>query len=330
MATMKVIQFHEYGDPEVLQYEEIERPTPGSKQVLVKIEALGINYADTMRRRNNYLERTPLPYILGGEIAGTIEELGPDVPDTVKVGDRVVGMAGANGYAQYTVMPYRQLYPLPPTLTFSQGAAVLVQGMTAYDILRLGQLKPGESVLVHAAAGGVGVFSVQLAKLMGAGQVIATASSPAKLELARSLGADQLVNYTEPEWYNQVKELTGGKGVDVILEMVGGEIFNQNLRCLAPYGRMVVFGAASNQVPTLNPIQLMYKNQTVTGYWMVTSLASQPQRFAQGVQEIFHWIAEGKVKIIVDRSFPLSEAAQAHTLMESRQTVGKLVLLPQE
>src|SRR5690349_20806576 len=121
MPTMKVIQFHEYGDPEVLQYEEIERPTPGSKQVLVKIEALGINYADTMRRRNNYLERTPLPYILGGEIAGTIEALGPDVPDTVKVGDRVVGMAGTNGYAQYTVMPYRQLYPLPPTLTFSQG-----------------------------------------------------------------------------------------------------------------------------------------------------------------------------------------------------------------
>lgn len=326
MATMKVVRFHEYGDPEVLKYEDEEMPKPNKREVLIKVEAVGINYADTMRRRNNYLEHTPLPYIFGGEIAGTVVELGEGV-ENVAVGTRVLGLA-AIGYAQYTKMPARQVFPIPDFLSFEQAVTLPVQGMTAYDILKhSGQMKPGESVLVHAAAGGVGIYSVQLAKLMGAGKVIATASTDAKLELAKSLGADVGINYSNPEWYKEVKELTDGKGVDVILEMVGGEVTNQNLKCLATFGRMVVFGAASNQIPSINPMQLMYKNHVVAGYWLVNTI-SRPAMFAEGLQELLGWIQEGKLKLIVEHTYPLSEAAKAHTEMEGRQTVGKLVLLP--
>jgi len=327
MATMKAIKFHEYGEPTVLKYEEVEKPTPEKGQVLLKIEAVGLNYADTMRRRNNYLEHTPLPCILGGEIAGTIEALGPEVQN-LEVGARVLAIVGTGGYAEYAVVPARQLFPTPANLSFAQATTLPVQGVTAYDILKMsGQLKSGETVLVHAAAGGVGVYSVQLAKLMGAGKVIATASTAAKLELARSLGADETVNYTEADWYKQVRDLTGGKGVDVILEMVGGEIFNQNFKCLALGGRVVIFGVASQKNPTLNPVELMYRNQTVTGYWLVNTIA-KPQQFAQAMQELFGWISQDKLKIVVDYTFPLAEAVQAHATLEGRQSVGKVVLLP--
>ncbi len=324
---MKAIRFHEYGGPEILKYEDVERPEPRKNQVLLKIEAVGINYADTMRRYNNYLENTPLPYMLGGEIAGTVEEIGPEV-EGIKVGQRALAIAATGGYAEYAAVNTRQLIPLPASLSFAEATTLPVQGMTAYDILKMsGQLKPGETVLVHAAAGGVGIFSVQLAKLMGASKVIATASTDAKLELARSLGADVLVNYTEPKWYEKVREATDGKGVDVILEMVGGEIFSQNFKCLNTFGRVVIFGVASKQMPTLSPAQLMLRNHAVIGYWLVNTL-SNPALFAQGMQELLGWVAEGKVKLVVEHTFPLAEAAKAHELMESRQTVGKLVLLP--
>ena len=326
--TMGVIKFEQHGEPDVLQYVQVERPTPGRGEVLVKIEAVGINYADTMRRRDAYLEKTPLPYILGGEIAGTVEALGPEVKG-VEPGTRVVAMIGTGGYAQYAVLPARQVFMIPANLSFAEATTVPVQGVTAYDILKTsGQLKAGESVLVHAAAGGVGVYSVQLAKLMGAGKVIATASTAAKLELARSLGADEVINYAEnPDWHKKVLELTDGKGVDVILEMVGGEVFNQNFKCLAKYGRVVIFGVASNKIPTLNPAQLMYRNHTVTGYWLINTI-SRPGALDRAMGELLSWINEGKIKLVAEHTMPLSQAQQAHTMLEGRQTVGKVVLLP--
>ncbi len=325
--TMHVIRFTKYGEPDVLKYEEAPRPAPGAGEILVKIEAVGINYADTMRRRNAYLEPTPLPYIMGGEIAGTVAAVGEGV-NNLKEGDRVLGIVGTGGYAEYAVISARQVFALPDTLSFAEATTVPVQGVTAYDTLKMsGQLKPGETVLVHAAAGGVGVFAVQIAKLMGAGKVIATASTPAKRELARSLGADEVVDYTQPEWFNEVRQLTGGQGVDVVLEMVGGEIFNQNFKCLKRFGRVVIFGVASNIMPTLNPAQLMNRNHAVIGYWLVNTL-SQPGLFAAAMQEVLGWIGAGKIKLIVENTFPLAEAAKAHAMLEGRQTVGKLVLLP--
>ncbi len=335
MATMKAIKFYEYGEPDVLKYEDVEKPTPGPGQVLVKVEAVGINFADTMRRRNNYLEHTEVPHILGGEIAGTVEEVGPDVAGQlmpngleVKEGMRVLAVVG-QAYAQYALVPARQVFPIPASLDAATAVTIPVQGVTAYDILKLsGRLAAGESVLVHAAAGGVGIYSVQLAKLMGAGKVIATASTDAKLELARSLGADEVINYTtETEWPKRVREMTDGKGVDVILEMVGGEVFKQNFKCLALFGRVVIFGVASQETPTLNPTQLMYRNHSVIGYWLVNTM-SRPKLFAQAMNELVGWVNEGKLKAIVEHTFPLSETAAAHTMLEGRQTIGKVVLLP--
>ncbi len=326
MPTMKVIRMHEYGGPEVLKYEDEEIPTPRRGQVLVKVEAPGINYADTMRRYNEYLEKTPLPYIPGGEIAGTVAALGDGV-EGFQVGDRVLALT-ENGYAQYALVMARILFRIPDNISFAEAASIPVQGVTAYEIIKYsGQLKPGESVLVHAAAGGVGIFSVQVAKLLGAGKVIATASSAEKLEIARSLGADELVNYTDPEWYKKVREVTGGKGADVILEMAGGDIFKQSLQCLAPFGRLVIFGVASRQLPQLNAAQLMLRNQTVTGYWLVNSMG-RSQKFVEGMKELLGWIGEGKVKTVVDHVYPMADVARVHGLIESRQTTGKVVLLP--
>lgn len=327
MTTMKAIKIEEYGGPEVLQYVDVDKPEVGPGKVVIKVHAAGINYADTMQRQNKYLTPTKLPAILGSEAAGTVEEVGEGVTN-LKVGDRVLTV-GENSYSQYVVAPARGVFPLPDNVSFEQAVTIPVQGLTAYEILKFsGQLKPGETVLVHAAAGGVGVFAVQLAKLLGAGMVIATASTAEKLELAKSLGADQLVNYAEnKEWPATVREMTGGKGVDIILEMVGGEVFNQNLKCLATFGRMVVFGAASSQIPTMNPMQLMYRNQAVIGYWLINTIKN-PQMFAAHMNELLGWIATGKVKLHVEHTFPLSQTAKAHEAIESRQTTGKVVLLP--
>lgn len=328
MTTMKAIRFTEYGGPEVLQYVDVEKPTPGAEQILLKIEAVGVNYADTMKRHNQYLTPTKLPAILGGEIAGTIEEVGANVKH-LKAGQKVFAIVDTDGYAQYAAIPANAVFPIPAGLSPEQAVTLPVQGLTAYEILKFsGQLKAGESVLVHAAAGGVGIFSVQLAKLLGAGKVIATASTDAKLELAKSLGADHTINYTsEKDWPAKVRELTGGKGVDVILEMVGGEVFSQNFKCLNYFGRVVVFGAASRELPTMQPSQLMYRNHAVIGYWLVNTFR-QPELLAKHMQELSELVATGKVKVIVEHTFPLSETAQAHTVLEGRQTVGKVVLLP--
>ncbi|HEV2661452.1 MAG TPA: zinc-binding dehydrogenase, partial [Ktedonobacteraceae bacterium] len=217
--------------------------------------------------------------------------------------------------------------PIPDTLDFPHAAAFMVQGLTAYQLLReSAHIQTGESVLIHAAAGGVGTLAVQLAKLMGAGQVIGTASSEAKLELARSLGADSAINYSQPDWFEQVKAATQGKGTDIILEMVGGEISKQSLQCLAPFGRMVIYGAASNEITQFTGIQLMYKNQSIIGYWL-TSWLQRSDRVAAAALDLMKYLNSGRLKIIVGATFPLAEAAQAHLAIAERQTTGKVVLL---
>ncbi len=219
MASMKAALAEEFGEPDVLQYTEVERPSPGQGEALIEVRSIGVNYADTMRRRNQYLVPQELPFVPGSEVAGVISEAGDGV-DGVSVGDRVVTLLGEGGYAPYAVAPVENLIPLPDGLDFDEAAAVPLQGLSAYHILKTsGRLVEGESVLVHAAAGGVGTLAVQMAKLLGAGKVIATASTQEKLELARDLGADVLVNYTEDGWPERVREATDGAGADVIMEM---------------------------------------------------------------------------------------------------------------
>lgn len=322
---MKAIRIHETGGPEVMHLEEIETPTPKEGEVLIKIAAVGINYADLAQRQGAYLTRTRTPMTMGFEFAGTVTDLGPGVSSPV-VGTRVVAFA-EGGYAEYAVASTNSVIPIPPNLDFAHAAALPVQGITAYQLLReSAHLQEGERVLVHAAAGGVGTLAVQLAKLMGAGTVIGTASNANKLDLVRRLGADTTINYTEQNWAEQAKAATAGKGADIILEMVGGSIAEQSLRCLAPFGRMVVYGAAGGEMVQFSGIQLMYKNQAIIGYWL-TSWMSRPDRIFQAAMELMQYVAAGKLEIIVGQTFPLAEAVAAHQTIADRKTTGKTVLL---
>lgn len=324
---MKAVQFKEYGAPEVLQVVDVPKPTIRPRGVLVQVKAAGVNFADTARRYGQYLANTPLPYIPGAEVAGVIAEVSPEVTE-FKVGDRVVALTEDGGYAEYISLHEAQLVRIPDFVDFNQAASILGQGLSAYHILKTsGQLAPGETVLVHAAAGGVGTLAVQLAKLMGAGKVIATASNLEKLDLALSLGADVGINYTEENWHKQVIAETDGKGVDVVLEMVGGDIFKNSLKCMAVNGRLVIYGRAGGQVTKFDPAILMQRNVSVVGFWLVHTLKNQTL-YKNSLAELLNYIGEGKLKLIVGESLPLEEAKKAHELIEGRKTVGKVVLNP--
>lgn len=327
MAQMKAIQVSEFGGPEVLELVEIERPSPSEGEVLVEVKAAGVNFADTMRRRNEYLEETPLPFVPGAEIAGVVAEVGAGVEE-VSEGDWVVTLLETGGYAEYVVAPAQYLISIPDEANFDEAAAIPLQGLTAYHVLKTsGMLEEGESVLVHAAAGGVGYLAVQMAKLMGASPVIATASTQEKLDLAKELGADVLIDYTEEDWPEQVRESTGGVGADVILEMVGGEFIQKNLECLAAFGRMVVYGAASGERGTLVPMDLMHYNQFVAGFYLPQIMA-HPELFVPSLQEVLGWISSGEVSLTIGARYPLEQASVAHDALEGRQTTGKIILNP--
>ncbi len=327
MAQTKAIVAEGPGEPEVLRYADVERPAPRGWEVLIRVEAAGVNYADTMRRRDRYLVRQGFPLTPGSEVAGTVVEVGGDV-ENVSEGDRVVTLLDSGGYAEFAVAPAASLIPLPEGLGFAEAAAVPLQGLTAYHTIKTsGALKDGETVLVHAAAGGVGALAVQMAKLLGAGRVVATAGSREKLDLARSLGADVLVDYTEGDWPEKVLQATDGEGADVILEMVGADFPEKNLGCLATFGRMVVFGAASGDRGHLVPGALMNGCQSVVGFWLVPIL-SRPGLIAPALEEILGWIAAGDLKLTIGATYPLEKAAEAHADLEGRKTTGKLILKP--
>ncbi len=327
MARMKTILVEEFGEPEVLQYTDAERPSPGEGEALIEVRSAGVNYADTMRRRNQYVESQELPFTPGSEVAGTVAEVGEGV-ESVSAGDRVVTLLGSGGYAEYAVAPARNLIPLPETLGFDEAAAIPLQGLTAYHCIKTsGALKEGESVLVHAAAGGVGTLAVQMAKLLGAGKVIATASSDEKLDLARSLGADVLIDYTEEDWPEKVREATEGRGADVILEMVGSDFPEKNLKCLNVFGRMVVFGAASRERGTIVPAALMKRCHAVVGFYL-PQIMRRPDLFVPSLREVLGWISSGDLQLTIGATYPLESAAEAHADLEGRRTTGKLLLNP--
>lgn len=324
---MKAVQLEKFGGPEVLEIVEINRPVPTGREVLIEIKAIGVNYADTARREGQYVVKTPLPFIPGAEIAGVVTAVGEKV-ESVKPGMRVVTLIESGGYSEFALADERSLIPIPEQLDFQNAAALPLQGLSAYHVLKtMGRLEKGETVLVHAAAGGVGTLSVQLAKLFGAGKIIATASSPEKLELARKMGADVLINYSESNWVEQVLEATGGKGVDVALEMVGGEVFNNTLKCLATFGRLVVFGAASGEQSRMYPSSLMARNQSVIGFFL-PQIMRKPELLQYSLVELLTYLGEGKLKLTIGGVFPLEEATNVHVLLQSRKTIGKLILEP--
>lgn len=315
---MKAIRIHDFGASENLRVDEIEKPTPGADEVLIKTAAAGINYADTMLRQGKYLFTPELPFTLGFEVAGTIEEVGANV-SAFKIGQRVLATVRGGGYAENAAADWRTIVPIPDDLEFGRATALLVQGLTALGLLA--DLKSGQTILIHAAAGGVGSLLVQLAKHKGA-KVLGTASTAEKLEKIAGLGADVGINYTESDWTDEVLAATGGKGADLIIEMVGGEIGRQNLKCLATGGTMIVYGAASGEDFQISALGLLGKMHTVKGYNL--NLETR-ENMAAFTKELMSHIAENRLEVIVNE-FPLEQAKEAHDALEGRKTMGKVVL----
>lgn len=324
---MKAIMIREPGGPEVLRLENVEMPEPGAGQVLIKVEAAGVNYADTGVRRGMRFgpHQAEMPLTPGFEVAGSVAALGEGVEGPAE-GTRVAAVLESGGYAGYAVADAGMVVKIPDGVDFhAASAALLVQGITAYGVLHdAARLQEGESILVQVAAGGVGSLAVQLAKLAGAGTVVGTAGSAEKRELALSLGANLAVDYGREDWIEQVLEATGGSGVDVVLESVGGEVGARAFECLAPLGRLVMFGAASGRpMPPPDLMQLNVKGQSFSGFggpWL------RPGRAQAAREELSRYLRDGNLRV-VGPSFPLAEAAEAHRAVEGRATVGKVVLL---
>ncbi|ELK48939.1 quinone oxidoreductase [Halobacillus sp. BAB-2008] len=324
---MKAIQFKAYGGPSVLEEVTIDVPTLEKDEVLLKVEAVGVNYADTARREGAYVLPTPLPFIPGAEVAGVVAGTGSDA-SRFKEGDRVVTLIGSGGYAEFVKTKESTLIPIPDGVDYETAVALPLQGLTAYHILTtMGRMEKGETVLIHAAAGGVGSLAVQLAKHFGAGNVIATASTEEKLFLARDLGADHVINYTHEHWREDVMDVTGGKGVDVALEMAGGEVFLETVKCMRSFGRVVVYGVASGNPATMYPSGLMNRNLSVIGFFL-PQIMKKPVLFEKSLDHLLQLVNTGDLKLTIGGVFKLEEAARVHEMMQGRQTTGKIVLKP--
>ncbi|MDA9451197.1 MULTISPECIES: quinone oxidoreductase family protein [unclassified Bradyrhizobium] len=325
---MKTVRFHRTGGPDVLTFEDVPEPVAREGEVLIKVEAVGVNFADVLRRRgDDYPEPTPLPFTPGGEIAGRVAAVGANVSG-IEPGSLVYSTPRRGGYAQYVAVQAASVIPLPQGIGADQATSLVIQGLTAAFALRnSARLAKGESVFVEAAAGGVGSFAVQLAKLFGAGKVIAGASSAAKRELALRLGADSAIDYTKPDWPTEVRNLTGGAGVDVVLEMTGGDTLGRALDALGSFGRMVVYGLASGESVTVDPQRLTGPNQSVTGFFL-GGFFRRPELVKSMLEEIVGYVVSGKLSLEIGATFPLSRAADAHRLIEERRSTGKIVLHP--
>lgn len=315
---MKAIRVNELGGADKLSLEDVEKPTPKADEVLIKVAAAGINYADTMMRSGNYLTKPDLPLTLGYEAAGTVEELGAEVKN-LQVGQRVLATTSSGGYAEFATAKAATVIPIPAELGFSESTALLVQGLTALGLLN--ETKAGQTILIHAAAGGVGTLLVQLAKIKGL-KVIGTASSEQKLQMVADLGADYAINYSEDDWTDEVLKATDGKGVDWIIEMVGGDIVAKNLQVLATYGTMWVYGSASGEDFKVSVLSLMPKNHIIRGYWLMNESVENRIKFTK---ELLENLGAGRLKIQVTE-FPLEKAREAHEAIENRKTMGKVVL----
>ena len=317
---MKAVRFHRFGGPEVLVYEEeVPRPIPGDGQVLIKVAGAGVNFADLMRRAGTYPGADP-PATLGLEAAGTVEEVRPDVKG-FKVGDAVMARV-VGGQCEYVAVDASAVFHCPSGIDLVQAGGIPVVFLTAYHLLKTrSRVQPGETVLVQAGASGVGTVAIQLAKLWGA-RVIATASTEEKLELARSLGADITINYVTHDFEEEVKAITGGAGVDVILECVGGEVLQKSLRCLAQYGRLVIYGNASGGSASLPAAEIFPVNRGVLGF----SIGRSPQGVLDhhaAMAELMPLFQAGKLRLVVDRILPMSEVAKAYSHLANRGTRGK-------
>jgi NADPH2:quinone reductase len=314
---MKAIQITKFGGPEVLELVELADPTPGENEELIDVSCIGINYADTHQTENSYLSKQELPLIPGLEVVGKTES-----------GRRVLASASSGGYAQKVVAHKAMCVDIPESVSDGQAVAMLVQGTTAWHILKtMAHVKPGETVVVQAAAGGVGSIAIQLAKMWGA-KVIAVTSSEAKNDLAKSLGADAVVDANSTDLPAAMTAANDGKKVDIVLEMVGGKTFDASLEVLAPFGRLITYGMASRTAPSpIHPGALMGGTKTVAGFWLAHCFGKK-ELMGDVLAELFALISSGALKPVIGATYGLSEAKAAHEAMLARATIGKVTLDP--
>lgn len=316
--TMRAIQMAEFGGPEVLKLVEVPIPEPGPDEVLIQVSRAGMNYADTHTRQNTYIAKAVLPVVPGGEVVGVRQD----------TRERVVALTGLGGYAEYAVAPADRVWAVPDGVDDGTALALVLQGLTAWHLYRTSaQLRPGESVVVQAAAGGMGTLLCQLGHAMGAGRVIAVASSPEKRQLALDLGADVAIDAAPEGMGDRLREANGGADVDVVFEMAGGPVFDECLRVLAPFGRCIAYGIASQEQNEVRTGTLMRHSRAVVGFWLM-HLFARPEMVAEALDDLFARVARGELRAHVGATYPLAQAAQAQIDMAARRTTGKLLLDP--
>jgi NADPH2:quinone reductase len=315
---MRAIQMTEFGGPEVLELVELPIPEPGPEQVLIKVARAGLNFADTHTRTNSYVRKATLPLVPGGEVAGVRED----------TGERVVALVGDGGYAEYAIAPRELVYPIPDELDEGAALALIIQGLTAWHLYRTaGHVAAGESVVVHSAAGGVGSLAVQLGRALGAGRVIATASSSEKRALALELGADVAIDAEADGLTERLLQANDGRPVDVVFDMAGGAVFDASYAALAPFGRIVVCGIASQEPNELRTGSLLRHSRSVVGFYLFHTL-ERPGMFSDALADLFARAARGELRAVIGATYPLEQAAQAHIDLRERRTTGKLLLDP--
>ncbi len=322
---MKQIQFDKLGGPEVLKLVDAPTPEAVKGTVLIRNRAIGINFADTLFRQGQYAQAPVLPDTPGLEAAGTIEKVGEGVSG-FSVGMRVAGI-GAKAYSEYMVARASQVIPIPDHVSFDEGAAYPIQTLTAWHILHTSHhVGPGQTVVVHSAAGGVGIVAVQIAKAAGA-RVIGTVSSASKAALAKEYGADEVIDYVAKDFSAEVIGITDNRGADLILDAVGKPTFEKGINCLAPMGHLVLYGRAGGPPDPLNVFKLFQRSTKVSGF-MLNQQHTGKEQWQRGIEHSFQLMKDGKLKLLIGKKYPLIEAPEAHRFMESRGSTGKLVLVP--
>jgi NADPH:quinone reductase len=318
LALVRAIQMQEFGGPEVLQLVDIPTPDPAEGEVLIKVSRAGLNYADTHQRTNSYLAKAELPLVPGSEVAGVRED----------TGERVVALCGNGGYAEYATAPGALTFPIPEGVDDGTALALLLQGLTAWHLYKTcARVQPGESVVVIAAAGGVGSLAVQLGKPLGAGRVIAVTSSEAKGDLALQLGADAAVDASPEGLADRLIEANLGERVDAVFEMAGGRVFEECMSALAPFGRCVTYGIASEEPNQVQTGALMRRSHAVVGFWLMHCIG-RPAMIDEALADLFGRVAAGELRVVVGGTYPLDQAAQAQVDLRERRTTGKVLLDP--
>ncbi len=325
---MRAIVVDRFMEPSELKVSEAPEPETGPGTLKIEVEAAGCNFFDILMCQGKYQVKPPFPFIPGAEVGGTVLEVGEGV-EGFAPGDRVLSSAGLGAFAERVVAPAKASYVLPEGMSAAEGAAFPIVYPTSYaGLVFRADLQPGEDLLVHAAAGGVGIAAVQIGKALGA-RVIATAGGADKLEVARQAGADVLIDYREEDFVARVKEETGGKGADVIYDSVGGDVFDQSLKCIAWNGRLLVIGFASGRIPEVKANRILLKNIAITGLHWGAHVTSDPEKIPQTFDALFDLYRQGKIKPVIYRTYTLDEVPQALEALASRKTHGKVIVAPQ-